>query len=384
KPTAKYLLPDLAEIKPTYMVSVPRIWESVYNGVLNNIKKESPIKRGLFYFFTGVGKNYTYFKKLLVGHIPYFKKKNPIVLLFEKIISIFMIIFLFVPNGLGSLLVFSKIRKKTGGKVRGLISGGGALPEYVDKFFSSIGIHILEGYGLTETAPIISVRNFKTLVYRTVGRPAPGVEVMIGDENWNRLPNQSEKGIIYIKGDLVMAGYYKNPEKTNEILKNGWLNTGDLGRLTISGEIQITGRAKDTIVLIGGENVEPEPIENKLLEEPLISQVIVVGQDKKTLGALIIPQKENLEDLAKHKGINFNNYEELCKKNEIIEEFSKLIKNKINTTNGFKSYEKIISFTLLTTPFEVGKELTLSLKMKRNVIMEKYHTVIEEMYSGLM
>ncbi len=218
KPTAKHLLPDFAEIKPTYMVSVPRIWESIYNGVINNIKKESPVKRGLFYFFTGVGKTFITFKNLFFGKVALFKKKNPLILILEKIVSLFVIISLFIPNLLGNLLVFSKIRQKTGGKVKGLISGGGALPEFVDKFFSSIGIHILEGYGLTETAPIISVRSFDRLVLKTVGKPAPGVEVMIGDDSWNRLANQSEKGIIYIKGDLVMGGYYKNPNKTKEIL----------------------------------------------------------------------------------------------------------------------------------------------------------------------
>ncbi len=151
--------------------------------------------------------------------------------------------------------------------------------------------------------------------------------------------------------------------------------------MTINGEIQITGRAKDTIVLSGGENIEPEPIENKLLEESLIHQVIVVGQDKKNLGAIIIPQNENLEEFAKNKKIGYKDYNDLCKNKDVIEEFSKLIKHKISSLNGFKAFEKITCFTLITTPFEVGKELTLSLKMKRNVIMEKYHNLIEEMYS---
>lgn len=389
KPTAKHLLPDLAEIKPTYMVSVPRIWEAVYNGIINNMKKESSIRRGFFYFFTGIAEIYVNYKKLFFGKLPVFKKKNIFVSLWDKISSIFVIAGLFIPYGLGNVLVFSKIRKKTGGKFRGIISGGGALPEYIDRFFSSVGIKLLEGYGLTETAPIVGVRSQgspiypNTLVYKTVGRPAPGVEVMIGDENWSPLSNQHEKGIIYIKGDLVMAGYYKNPEKTEQILKNGWLNSGDLGRLTITGELQITGRAKDTIVLTGGENVEPEPVENKLLESPLINQIIVVGQDRKTLGALIIPQKENLEEFAKSKNIAFKEFEDLCKNKEIIDEYSAIVKNKINTANGFKSFERITCFTLIATPFEIGKELTLSLKMRRNVIMEKYAETIEEIYSEI-
>lgn len=383
KPTAKHLLPDLSEIKPTYMVSVPRIWESLYSGIINNMKKESQLKRDMFYFFTNIGKIYIHFYKSLTGKLPVFRRPPLFLLILDKLFSLFVVISLFIPRQLGDILVFSKIRLKTGGKFRGMISGGGALPEYVDRFFSGIGVHILEGYGLTETAPIIGVRSFKTLVYKTVGKPAPGVEVMIGDENWNRLKNQHEKGIIYIKGDLVMAGYYKNQEKTNEVLKDGWLCTGDLGRLTISGEIQITGRAKDTIVLTGGENIEPEPIENKLLEEQLIQQVIVVGQDRKTLGALIVPQKDNLEEFARSKEINYKDFDDLCKNQIIIDDFAKVIKNKINFANGFKSFEKITCFALLSTPFEVGKEMTLSLKMKRNVIMDKYNAVIEDMYSKI-
>ncbi|OHD21526.1 MAG: hypothetical protein A2086_16300 [Spirochaetes bacterium GWD1_27_9] len=384
KPTAKHLLPDLAEIKPTYMVSVPRIWEALYNGILNNIKKESPSKVKLFNTFINIGTAYNRAIKIFTGKMPIFRKETCFKSLINKITSLFTIIGLFIPDLIGDILVFSKIRKKTGGALICPISGGGALPEYVDNFFAAIKIDIFEGYGLTETSPIVSVRSFSTLVPRTVGRPAPGVEVMIGDNDWNKKANQHRKGIIYIKGDLVMAGYYKNPEKTKEILKDGWINTGDLGRLTLNGEIQITGRAKDTIVLMGGENIEPSPIEDKLLEDPLINQVIVVGQDKKTLGALIIPDQDNLVEFAKNNNIAFSEYNDLCNNKLIKEEFSKIIKNRVSTKTGFKSFEKITCFALIPTPFEIGKELTNSLKMKRNVISEKYKALIEKIYIDLM
>ncbi|HQB62386.1 MAG TPA: long-chain fatty acid--CoA ligase, partial [Spirochaetota bacterium] len=148
----------------------------------------------------------------------------------------------------------------------------------------------------------------------------------------------------------------------------------------ITGEIQLSGRAKDTIVLTGGENIEPNPIEDKLLEEPLINQVMVVGQDKKTLGALVVPAREPLEEFAKQNGIAFKDFKDLCKNDKVLEEYSKIIKHRISHHTGFKNFEKITGFVLLPDPFEVGKELTNSLKMKRNVISEKYKKEIEDIY----
>lgn len=383
KPIAKYLLPDLAEIKPTFMASVPRIWEALYNGIITNVKKGSPIKKAMFNFFISIGHVFTKAKRVFLGWNPVFKKEFFLIKFFKKIGALFVMFLLFGLDLLGNILIYSKIRAKTGNCLKGPISGGGALPEYIDNFFSTIKINILEGYGLTETSPIVGVRDYYRPIVRTIGKAAPGVQIMIGDDNWNPLPNQHEKGVVYIKGDLVMAGYYKNKEKTDEVIKNGWLNTGDLGRLTLTGELQLLGRAKDTIVLLGGENVEPAPIEDKLLEDPLISQVIIVGQDKKTLGALIVPAKENLEEFAKLHNIQYSSFEDLCKNKIVIDEFAKIIKHRISVQNGFRNFEKISCFELLTTPFEVGKELTASLKMKRNVIFDKYKDLIENMYKKL-
>ncbi len=178
-----------------------------------------------------------------------------------------------------------------------------------------------------------------------------------------------------------MAGYYKEPEKTAAVLKDGWFNTGDLGRLTMEGDIQITGRAKDTIVLIGGENIEPAPIEAKLEESHYIAQVMVVGQDQKTLSALIVPNKDDLETYAKEHKIEYNSYEELCKDSRIIDKISKVVKEKISVWHGFKPYEKVTNFRLLSEPFKVGDEITLSLKMKRNYIAKKFANLIDEMYA---
>lgn len=381
KPTAKFLLPDFVEIKPTFMVAVPRIYEALYQGIISKVKRESKVKWAIFSFFLSIGNSYKHAWKVIKNLLPLFKKPFIFTSILKKIGALFIIFFLWFWYLLGKILVFKTIKEKTGGCLKGPISGGGSLPEHVDNFFCAIDIELLEGWGLTETAPVIGVRTFERLVPRTVGPASPGVQIMIGDEHGRPLKNQHEKGIVYIKGDNVMAGYYKDPKKTKEVFtKGGWFNTGDLGRLTISEELQLTGRAKDTIVLIGGENIEPTPIEDKLLNSPLINQIMIVGQDKKVLGALIVPNEENLLEFVKKNNIKYKNYLDLLKNAEIIDEYKKIIKSKINYKNGFKDYETITFITLLPKPFEVGEELTHSLKMKRNIIAEKYKNEIESMF----
>lgn len=383
KPTAKYLLPDFAEIRPTFMVSVPRIWEALYEGIVSKMKKESKIRWIIFNFFVKIGIIYSKALKEIKGLKPLFKKPNIVMLFFKKIMALLTLIFLAFLDFLGEKMVFKKIRDKTGGCLRGPISGGGALPGYIDDFFAAIKMDILEGWGLTETAPVIGVRLFERLVPNTVGPASPGIKIMICDEYGKPLQNQHEKGLVYIKGDNVMAGYYKELEKTKAVLTDdGWLNTGDLGRITLKGELQLCGRAKDTIVLTGGENIEPQPIENKLLELNLIHQVIVVGQDKKVLGALIVPSEEALLEFAGKNGISYTSFEDICNNPLVNEEFRKLIKSKINDKDGFRDYERISYFRLILKPFEPGVELTHSLKMKRDVIFEKYKNVIENMFKN--
>lgn len=381
KPVAKYLLPDFLEIKPTFMVAVPRVYESLCQGIISKVKNGPKIKWFLFNFFLAIGIAYKKSYKILHGLEPLFAKEPFLKTVFKKIYSFFGVLSLFLLYRLGDILVYRTIREKTGGCLRGPISGGGALPEYVENFFCAIDMEILEGWGMTETSPVNGVKVFERLVPRTVGAPAPELEMKVCDENGVPLKNQHEMGIVFIKGPNVMKGYYKDPERTKAVLsEDGWLNTGDLGRFTLTGELQLTGRAKDTIVLIGGENIEPAPIEDRLLEHPLIHQVMIVGQDKKVLGALIVPHEENLIEFAKHHSIKFDSFSELCKNKHIIDEFKKICKNKINEKHGFKSYERITHIALISEPFKVGEELTHSLKMKRQYILDKYRSLIDKMF----
>ncbi len=379
KPISKHLLPMLAEIKPTYMVSVPRIWESLYTGVVTKMKAK-PVVYRLFRLFQRVGIVYYNSKKNLSNEIAYFEKQPLLRMLRIKIASFFRIILLFIPDLIGDILIFSKIRKILGGKLHVPISGGGKLPDYMDDFFNAANINILEGYGMTETSPVICVRTPGYLVPRTVGRPLPGVDVMIGNDNFEPLENQHEKGHIYVHSKIVMQGYYKMPEVTQKIIKNGWLDTGDLGRLTLNGNLQIVGRAKETIVLTGGENIEPTPIEEKILECDLILNTMLVGQDKKYLAAIVVPNPEALKKLAKNLDLPIDNYDALCASEEVNKHLISKIRAKVNVKNGFKSCESIKYIAVVPKPFEVGDELTNSLKMKRNYIADKYADLINETF----
>jgi len=277
-------------------------------------------------------------------------------------------------------LVFKKIREAVGGELRFAISGGGALLEIVDVFFDAVGIIVCEGYGLTETAPCLCARNPKNWALSTVGPLLPEVEIKIVDkENHSKELPDGQTGIILIKGPMVMKGYYKNESKTKEVIKGDWFNSGDLGRNTYNGKyLQIVGRIKDTIVLSGGENIEPHPLEDRLKESDYVNMIIVVGQDKSRLGVLIVPDFDVLAVYAEKEKIQYKNNEELIKKPEIIALFQREQKRLISKEHGFKSYETVMGIGLLPNEFTIeAGEMTETLKMKRFEIHKKYKEEID-------
>jgi long-chain acyl-CoA synthetase len=218
-------------------------------------------------------------------------------------------------------------------------------------------------------------------MFRTVGPPIPFTKVEIRSlENPSKQVLRGHKGLVFVKGPQVMQGYYKNPEATAEVLnEEGWLNTGDIGRLTVNGDIQLLGRAKDTIVLLGGENVEPYPIEAKLEESAFISQAVVVGQDQRSLATLLVPDFDALLKVAEEKGFPADP-ERMIDQRKVIELFQDEVKHLISPANGFKAFERISQFRLIREEFKVGDELTHTLKKRRGVIQQKYRRVIMSMY----
>ena len=385
KPVASVLLGDMAVIRPQWICGVPRLWEALANGVNKAMVKKGGITLKLFRFFISVGKSYANSKDKVLGHVCQVKKRNKFL---DALCGFFPMIFLWPLRKLGDALVFKKIRDKFGGRISIAISGGGALQKDVDDFYRAIGLNLLEGYGLTETAPVISFRYYKEPRPGCVGAIFPSMEVKIIPEE-NGVPTSKEglgpgkKGLIFVRSEQVMKGYYKRPDLTEKIIDaDGWLNTGDLGLLTFDNEIKITGRAKDTIVLLGGENIEPAVIESELLTSPYIESVIVIGQDQKYLGALVVPSKESVMAYAKDNNLDASDYEELLKTKEILDLIGTEIKTKDSTENGFRVCEKIWNFALLPNSFKVGEELSAKQEMMRHKIVEKYADIINTLFEN--
>jgi len=377
KPIGKIMLADFAAIRPTWMASVPRIWESLQAGIYRNINNQGGIKSVLFHFFVGVGKVHTRFSNMVKGLLPRFHKR---IRGLDFALGILPYVLLWPLRALGNVLVFSKIKARLGGRFVAGISGGGALPGYVDNFFAAAGVLLLEGYGLTETAPVLGVRDQSHPVPGTVGPVFPGTEVKIVDETGKPLP-PGTRGVVMARGPQVMLGYYNRPEETARMIDaEGWLNTGDLGKLTWDNELTIVGRAKDTIVLLGGENVEPAPIESKLRESSYIDQVVVLGQDKKFLACLIVPNTEQLEQFARENSLPYLDVPQLITAPEVHELFSSEISSLVSPQNGFKSFERIYRFKLLDTEFMAGRELSGKQEVKRHAVNEIYAREIADLF----
>jgi len=379
KPFKQVLLPDLILERPTVLCTVPRIWNSLYKGILNKIKSGGSLQQWLFFTGLNVSKKYRHAKRILENTLPLFDREN-----FsqqEREQAKKTVQQLSWQYHLFDNLVFKKIREMLGGKVKFAISGGGALQEDIDIFLDAVNVCVLEGYGLTETSPVITGRSqYKPIIF-SVGEPIPETEVKIVDkEKLDKEVSHGQPGIVMVKGSLVMKGYYKNEKKTAEVLQDGWFNTGDLGKKTYNGKyLKIIGRIKDTIVLRGGENAEPQPLEDKLKESQYINMLIVVGQDKPRLGALIVPDFEALDEYVKKTNIVFQDRQDLISKKEIIALFQKEQKRLISRENGFQPYETVMGIALLPEEFTHEKnEMTESLKLKRFIIHEKYQDIIDK------
>jgi long-chain acyl-CoA synthetase len=243
-----------------------------------------------------------------------------------------------------------------------------------------VGIKVVEGYGLTETAPVVAVRPIDAPVFGTIGKPIRRVEVRVVDDD-GRVLSPGCKGELQVRGETVMAGYCKRDDLTQKVISSdGWFSTGDLAMLTIDGEIALRGRKKDTIVLRGGENVEPLPIEMRLNDSLYIAASVVVGQDERSLGVLIVPNREELIAFAEDKGIPPSPYEDLLKNTEVKKLYEQEIHGVINAKNGFRLFERIGPFCLLPNEFELGKELSAKQEIARYRIAEIYSPEIRHMF----
>lgn len=377
KPVGKTMMRDFAEINPHYLTAVPRLWELIYNTIQKKIDTAGGLKKKLFRFFVAVGGAYVTMDNLYKGLAPSFKKR---VRVLDKIASFLPRLLLMPLNALGSRLVLKPIKVLFGNRLKAGVSGGGSLQRKIDLFFASAGIVLSEGYGLTEAGPVVAVRNLRHLETGTVGTAFPGMEIKLVDEKGQPCP-AGAMGLIFVRGPQIMKGYYEDPVETAKVLSpDGWLDTGDLGVMTHDGALAIVGRKKDTIVLLNGKNIEPVPIEKHLTYSPLIDTAVVVGQDQKYIGALIVPNFQLLKEFARENGLNCDSIDELVRKPEVQKLYRKTIADAVNPHKGFKSFERIRSFNLLTKPFEAPRELSAKQELKRGEVNNLYAREIAELF----
>jgi long-chain acyl-CoA synthetase len=384
--TLRHLGVDLQTVRPTLMVSAPRLWEGLYRKMLACVESQ-PLGARLLFLIALLSAHavreaqafFTHQQLDLTGRTPLI---SGALALRHAILWALWIL----PYRILDYWVLKKLRSVVGGQFRGTISGGGALPPHVDAFFNDIGIPVLEGYGLTESSPVLAVRTWKGLVIGTVGPPFPETQLRILDPETGAIltpdPTRSDlgrgrRGEIHACGPQIMKGYYKDPEETARVLRDGWLATGDLGMITFNDCLKIVGRCKETIVLLGGENVQPLPIESRLLESPLIEHCMVVGQDQKKLGLLVVPSLAGFAAL----GISASDLAALKNHPEAHALLRMEIQRLVSAGAGFKTFERIGGVKILERSFEVGEELTMTFKLRRHVIAERYAAEIEQMFS---
>ncbi|MCQ2611302.1 MAG: long-chain fatty acid--CoA ligase [Treponema sp.] len=377
KPIGAVLLPDLAKLNPHLLPAVPRVFEAVYEGVNKMMRRTGGITYVMYSFFVKIAILHSRASRRL------FRKNFRTKYDYPVLCWIFLTLpwLLLSPlKALGNVLVYKKIRAKLGTNFRAGVAGGGAYAKAIDEYFWAMGVNVVEGYGMTETAPVVAVRPVDAPVFGCIGTPIRGVSARIVDMEGNIL-GKGKKGVLQVKGGTVMKGYYKRPDLTNKILSaDGWLDTGDLAIEGVNGELKILGRVKDTIVLNGGENVEPLPIENKLNESKFIETSVLVGQDQRSLGALIYLNKEEAEIWAKQNNISYKMYEDLLKKPELYAMIEAEIRDLVNSKNGFRAFERISKFTFLPKPFEIGKELSAKQEIMRYKIQTIYEKEIKELF----
>ena len=343
---------DLLKVRPTVFAAVPRIWESIHDGILTACrKKKPPMDKVLSQVLTAcraVGDGKPSFGMRMV-------------------------------HRLAGRSILPKFRAATGGRLRIAVSGGGSLPAHVDACLLGLGIPLINGYGLTETSPVVSVRPPGDNRPRTIGRTIPDTSIEIRSEDGKPVPT-GEQGLVWIKGPQVMTGYFENPTRTAAVLQDDWFNSGDLGCQQPDGHFCITGRAKDTIVLAGGENVEPEHIEAALKTSPYVDQAVVLGQDKKTLGAILVPHLECLEEAVPKSEWSVTDKGVL--EGEAVRAFFRNELNRLLTTdNGFRPLEKIQTFRVLSEALTIENGLlTQTLKVKRHKVTERHAPLIDSMW----
>ncbi len=383
------LKPDLKKYQPHYMVGVPRLWESLYEGVQKQFREQPANKQKLVNTFLNLSEQYIKARRIANG----LSLDNLTPSATEKLSATIKAAMLAPLHSIGDKIVYQKVRDAVGGEVKSFISGGGSLAKHLDNFYEIVSIPILVGYGLTETSPVTNARRLDRNFRKTAGQPLPETEIKIVDPNTKETLPQGETGLVLIRGPQVMQGYYKKPEATAKAIDaEGWFDSGDLGWVTKDNDLVLTGRAKDTIVLTNGENIEPQPIEDACVRSAYIDQIMLVGQDQRSLGALIVPNLEALQQWVDNQKLDLKlpdanaSLEDIANsglyQKPIQDLFRKELNREVQNRPGYRADDRIAAFRFITEPFSKENGLmTQTLKIKRPSVRAKYQNLIDEIYS---
>jgi long-chain acyl-CoA synthetase len=384
----RYFKQDLKQFQPTYMVGVPRLWESLYEGVKKLLSGQSATQQKLVKFFLKQSERYIMAQRIANNtSLEHFNATTG-----ERAIAKLKAASLYPVHALADKLVYRKIRAGIG-NIKAVCSGGGSLAKYLDDFYQTVNIDVFVGYGLTETSPITNARTPHHNVRGSAGRPLPETEIKIVDAQTRKELPQGERGLVLIRGGQLMQGYYQNPEATAKAIDNeGWFDSGDLGWLTPYGDLVLTGRAKDTIVLSNGENIEPQPIEDACVRSIYIDQIMLVGQDQRALGALIVPNLETLQQWVTAQNLSLklpelNSSPESVTQSDlyhqaIINLYRNELNREIKNRPGYRADDRIAGFRFIAEPFsQENGMMTQTFKVKRPQVMARYQSLVEEIFA---
>ena len=377
--TVRTFAADLERYRPTIVATVPRLWESMYTKINNTLEKQDPKKAKLFQKLIAIAAAYNLNRRIVRDELPVFEKRGMLSRFFAVLAARIKLLFL-APLNTFAQKKFEAVRQKFGGRLRLAISGGGSLPEFLDAWIDAIGIRIVNAYGMTECAPAIAGRALNCNTFGTLGPAVRDTDLVILGEDGQPVPCGAV-GEIAVRGDQVMPGYYKNDEENAKVFtEDGFFLTGDLGKLTCKNELVITGRSKEIIVLANGENVDPSRIESAVAALPFIQDMIVVGQDKKGLGLLIVPDFEHLKACVSEKyGQVVESLDHVLEDPQLLNKIKSEINALLKKKKDFKAFEKLQGVHFLKEEFKLGEELTNTYKKKRRVIEQKYQALIDKL-----
>lgn len=377
--SVKTFAQDLEQYKPTLVATVPRVWESLYSRVQATVRKKGAAAMRIFRTLIWASAAYRRNKRKFLDRLPQFSSRWAGASALVKGVALIKMVLL-SPLYLLARKRLGVVQQRFGGRMRLAISGGGTLAGYLEEWIDAVGIRIVNAYGMTECSPAIAGRGLTCRVYGTLGPPVPETALRIVSEHGHELPVGKE-GLIEVRGPQVTKGYYDDDEENRKsFTEDGYFKTGDLGKMTVGGELVITGRAKEIIVLASGENIDPTRIENTISMFPFVQDAILVGQDKKGLGALVVP---NIEELKAYLGTRFSGTKkdegELLSDSSVVDHIKKEMNRLLMPKQGFKPYEKLQGIAFLDKEFKLGEELTNTLKKKRHVIEKNYKKLINDL-----